>query len=94
LLGAALEGCATSRLKKVSSIVRQVPDELALEMTLVENIQREDLNAIEAARAFERLMDEFQLTQNRWRNALAKIAQRLRKCDSPAETGTDHSGLD
>jgi ParB family chromosome partitioning protein len=50
-------------LDKVSSIVRQVPDELALEMTLVENIQREDLNAIEAARAFERLMDEFQLTQ-------------------------------
>jgi ParB family chromosome partitioning protein len=43
--------------------VRQVPDELALEMTLVENIQREDLNAIEQARAFERLMDEFQSTQ-------------------------------
>lgn len=50
-------------LTKVPAIVRQVPDELALEMTLVENIQREDLNAIEAARAFERLMDEFQLTQ-------------------------------
>jgi ParB family transcriptional regulator, chromosome partitioning protein len=50
-------------LTKVSAIVRQVPDELALEMTLVENIQREDLNAIEAARAFERLMDEFELTQ-------------------------------
>ena len=50
-------------LDKVSAIVREVPDELALEMTLVENIQREDLNAIEAARAFERLMDEFQLTQ-------------------------------
>jgi ParB family chromosome partitioning protein len=50
-------------LKQVSVIVRDVPDELALEMTLVENIQREDLNAIEAARAFERLMDEFQLTQ-------------------------------
>ena len=50
-------------LTRVSAIVRQVPDELALEMTLVENIQREDLNAIEAARAFERLMDEFQLTQ-------------------------------
>src|SRR5437868_106367 len=50
-------------LNKVSAIVKQVPDELALEMTLVENIQREDLNAIEAARAFERLMDEFQLTQ-------------------------------
>jgi ParB family chromosome partitioning protein len=50
-------------LTKVSVIIREVPDELALEMTLVENIQREDLNAIEAARAFERLMDEFQLTQ-------------------------------
>jgi ParB family chromosome partitioning protein len=50
-------------LTKVSVIVRQVSDELALEMTLVENIQREDLNAIEAARAFERLMHEFRLTQ-------------------------------
>jgi ParB family transcriptional regulator, chromosome partitioning protein len=50
-------------LTKVPAIVRQVADELALEMTLVENIQREDLNAIEAARAFERLMDEFELTQ-------------------------------
>jgi ParB family chromosome partitioning protein len=50
-------------LTRVSAIVRQVSDELALEMTLVENIQREDLNAIETARAFERLMEEFQLTQ-------------------------------
>jgi len=50
-------------LSRVAAIVRQVSDELALEMTLVENIQREDLNAIEAARAFERLMSEFQLTQ-------------------------------
>jgi ParB family transcriptional regulator, chromosome partitioning protein len=50
-------------LRSVSAIVRQVPDELALEMTLVENIQREDLNAMEQARAFERLMDEFHATQ-------------------------------
>src|SRR6184192_3659712 len=50
-------------LNRVSAIVRQVPDELALEMTLVENIQREDLNAMEAARAFRRLMDQAQLTQ-------------------------------
>src|SRR5215468_4154987 len=50
-------------LNKVTAIVKQVPDELALEMTLVENIQREDLNAIEQARAFERLMDEFHATQ-------------------------------
>ena len=50
-------------LANVAAIVRQVPDELALEMTLVENIQREDLNAIEQARAFDRLMEEFGLTQ-------------------------------
>ena len=49
--------------KTAGDLVRQVSDEIALEMTLVENIQREDLNPIEAARAFERLMDEFQLTQ-------------------------------
>jgi ParB family transcriptional regulator, chromosome partitioning protein len=50
-------------LKSVTAIVRHVPDELALEMTLVENIQREDLNAIEQARAFDRLMEEFHATQ-------------------------------
>src|SRR6202030_4079402 len=50
-------------LTKGSAIGRQVSDELALEMTLVENIQREDLNAIETARAFDRLMEEFHLTQ-------------------------------
>jgi ParB family transcriptional regulator, chromosome partitioning protein len=50
-------------LNSVTAIVRHVPDELALEMTLVENIQREDLNAIEQARAFERLMEEFHATQ-------------------------------
>ena len=50
-------------LYRVSAIVRQVSDELALEMTLVENIQREDLNPMESARAFERLMNEFHLTQ-------------------------------
>lgn len=50
-------------LTKVPAILKDVPDELALEMTLVENIQREDLNPIEQARAFERLMTEFNLTQ-------------------------------
>jgi ParB family chromosome partitioning protein len=43
--------------------MREVDDESALEITLVENIQREDLNPVEEARAFERLLNEFQLTQ-------------------------------
>lgn len=50
-------------MAKVPVILRQVPEELALELTLVENIQREDLNPIEQARAFERLMEEFGLRQ-------------------------------
>lgn len=50
-------------LLKIAAIVREVPDELALEMTLVENIQREDLNPMEAARAFDRLREEFHMTQ-------------------------------
>ncbi len=48
---------------RVPAVVREVPEALALEITLVENLQREDLNPIEQARAFERLMTEFHLTQ-------------------------------
>jgi ParB family chromosome partitioning protein len=47
----------------IPAIVRQVSDEQALEMTIVENLQRADLNPMEQARAFERLSREFHLTQ-------------------------------
>jgi ParB family transcriptional regulator, chromosome partitioning protein len=50
-------------LSRVPAVIREVTDEAALEITLVENIQREDLNPIEEARAFARLMSEFHLTQ-------------------------------
>jgi len=50
-------------LARVPVVVRDVGDETALEITLVENIQREDLNPVEEARAFERFMSEFHLTQ-------------------------------
>jgi ParB family chromosome partitioning protein len=50
-------------LGRVPAVIRDVTDEAALEITLVENIQREDLNPIEEARAYERLMNEFHLTQ-------------------------------
>ena len=53
-----------AQLLRVPVVVKEVGDEQALELTLVENIQREDLNPIEQARAFERLMDEFHLTQD------------------------------
>jgi ParB family chromosome partitioning protein len=47
----------------VPALVRQVSDEQAMEMTIVENLQRADLNPMEQARAFERLSREFKLTQ-------------------------------
>jgi ParB family chromosome partitioning protein len=47
----------------IPAIVRQVSDEQSLEMTIVENLQREDLNPMEQARAYERLSREFHLTQ-------------------------------
>jgi ParB family chromosome partitioning protein len=47
----------------IPAIVRQVSDEQALEMTIVENLQRADLNPMEQARAFDRLGREFKLTQ-------------------------------
>lgn len=50
-------------LVRVPVVVRDVPEDLALEMTLVENLQREDLNPMEQARAFHRLIEEFALTQ-------------------------------
>jgi ParB family chromosome partitioning protein len=53
-----------AQLLRVPVVLREVSDEQALELTLVENIQREDLNPIEQARAFDRLMEQFHLTQD------------------------------
>jgi len=56
----------------VPAILRQVSDEQAMEITIVENLQRADLNAMEQARAFERLSREFHMTQE-------QMAQRTGK---------------
>jgi ParB family chromosome partitioning protein len=47
----------------IPAIVRQISNEQAMEITIIENLQREDLNPMEQARAFERLSREFSLTQ-------------------------------
>ena len=62
----------------VPAIVREVSDEQTLEMTIVENLQRADLNPMEQARAFERLGRDFRLTQE-------QMAQRTGK-DRPSVT--------
>lgn len=50
-------------LKRVPAIIRDIPESQALEITLIENIQREDLSPVEEAHAYNRLIEEFSLTQ-------------------------------
>ncbi|MEY4973489.1 MAG: hypothetical protein RLZZ55_276 [Bacteroidota bacterium] len=75
-------------LTEVPAYVRIANDQTMLEMALVENIQREDLNAIEVALSYERLIDECKLTQDQLSEKVAKsrshIANHLRLLKLPA----------
>lgn len=79
-------------LEKVPALVREVPDEAAIAMALIENIQREDLNPIEEAVALQRLQQEFQLTQQQVADAVGKsrvsISNLLRLIVLPEEIKT------
>ncbi len=59
-------------LDRVPAIIRDVPDEAAIAMSLIENIQRENLNSMEEAIALQRLQDEFELTQAQVAEAVGK----------------------
>jgi len=59
-------------LDRIPALIRQVPDEAAIALGLVENIQRENLNPIEEAGAFYRLQEEFGLTQQQVADAVGK----------------------
>ena len=59
-------------LEKVAVIVREADDESALAMSLIENIQREDLNPLEEASALQRLIDEFQFTHQEVAEAVGR----------------------
>ncbi len=59
-------------LEKIPAVIRDVPDEAAIAMALIENIQREDLNPIEEAMALKRLQDEFELTHQEVAQAVGK----------------------
>ena len=76
-----------AQLHQVPVIVKEVDDTVALELTLVENIQREDLTAIEEADAYRRLIDEFRYTQEQLAEAVGKsrshIANTLRLLGLP-----------
>lgn len=76
-------------LLRVPVIVRDVPDERLLEVALIENIQRDDLNPIEEASAYRRLIDELKLTQDAVAAAVGKdrssVANTLRLLRLPEE---------
>jgi ParB-like partition proteins len=76
-------------LKTIPAYVKTAADEQVMEMALIENIQREDLNAIEIALTFYRLMEEYKLTQERLSDRVGKkratIANYLRLLRLPAE---------
>ncbi|MBJ6136357.1 ParB/RepB/Spo0J family partition protein [Marinobacter litoralis] len=61
-----------AELDSIPAIIREVPDEAAIAMALIENIQRENLNPIEEAFALQRLQDEFGLTQAQVAEAVGK----------------------
>jgi ParB family chromosome partitioning protein len=72
-------------LTEISAVIRDVPDEAAVAMALIENIQREDLNPLEEARALQRLVDEFGLTHQSAAEAVgrsrAAVSNLLRLMD-------------
>ena len=84
-----LRACNSLGIKEIPTIVKEVDDRDSLEYALIENIQREDLNPIEEAHAYQHLIDKFQVTQEKISEALGKaratIANTLRLLKLPHE---------
>lgn len=76
-------------LEQIPAYIRTAKDEQVMEWALIENIQREDLDAIEIALAYQRLMDDYNLTQERMSERVGKkratVANYLRLLRLPAE---------
>jgi ParB family transcriptional regulator, chromosome partitioning protein len=76
-------------LRDIPAVIRHVSDEAAIAMALIENIQREDLNPLEEARALERLISEFGLTHQQAAEAVgrsrAAVSNLLRLLELPDE---------
>jgi ParB family chromosome partitioning protein len=87
-----LRAAQKAGLKRIPAYVREAGDDSMLELALVENIQREDLDAIEVAISYQRLIEEFSLTQeglgNRVGKKRATVANYLRLLNLPAEVQT------
>ncbi|MEZ9596669.1 ParB/RepB/Spo0J family partition protein [Shewanella sp. 10N.261.52.F9] len=87
-------------LSSIPCIVKQVPDEAAVAIALIENIQREDLNAMEEAIALNRLIEEFELTHQQIADAVGKSRAtvsnllRLNGLNEPVKRMLEYGDID
>lgn len=92
--------CQLAGLEKIPAVIRDVPDETAIALALIENIQREDLNPMEEAYALKRLQDEFELTQKEVAEAVGKSRTavtnilRLLNLSDEVKTMLEHGDLE
>ena len=84
-------------LLSVPIVVRDIPDDKLLEVALIENLQRENLNPIEVAEAYHRLIEDYNLTQEDVAAAVGKdratVANYVRLLVLPAEVQADVDAL-
>jgi ParB family transcriptional regulator, chromosome partitioning protein len=89
-----------AKLDTVPCIIKDVPDEAAVAIALIENIQREDLNAMEEAVALDRLLTEFELTHQQVADAVGKSRTtvtnllRLNNLNSDVKTLLEHGDIE
>lgn len=89
-----------AQLDVVPCLIKDVPDEAAVAIALIENIQREDLNAMEEAQALERLMNEFELTHAQTAEAVGKSRAtvtnllRLNNLNDDVKTLLEHGDIE
>jgi ParB family chromosome partitioning protein len=87
-------------LSEVPVVIRDVPDESALAMALIENIQREDLNPMEEAAGLQRLIDEFKMTHEQAADAVGRSRSattnllRLLRLAAPVQSMVMDGGLE
>jgi len=76
-------------LQRIPAVVRELDDPSMVQVALIENLQREDLNPIEEASAYRRLMDEFNMTQEQLSSTIGRsrpaIANAVRLLNLPTE---------
>jgi ParB family chromosome partitioning protein len=89
-----------AKLDLIPCLIKEVPDETAVAIALIENIQREDLNAMEEAIALERLLIEFELTHQEVAEAVGKSrtavsnSLRLNKLNDDVKILLEHGDID